>query len=380
MIQLSILLIAGLYLVAVKLLKTQKDRKKSEPNTYPKFSNTTAAFQQRRVATMVSAMADFQKAQCYFFIPLNLAIIAALRISPQFLSSKNLGQLSNNMAYTQGAIRGSVTFTTFNLITLRIHGHRSIYLCILSCWVAVLGLIAWAFVLDQKRTDMLDLQLASRTDNWVTACGVISPASYVGRLEAQWKRMFDGNANVIVVWLIIVPQCFLEFQFLGEAIWPEQAKRVLARIAKVLRCGPRTLLLGYGSFLQFCAVSWMAAAIWNYEKAMRPNLPAIENKLTLGQLMALAVWIPTFIDGAHALCRNLEQANSHRFATPFEVVMKNRIANPEEDPAGVYLIQHSPTQTKSSDAPLQFYNQISSQVTFEEDVANARHRDDETIR
>ena len=136
----------------------------------------------RALPRLAAALVEFQKAQCYFMIAVQIAAITS--ISRGRLQPKSLQQLYNNWQAVRGISVGGFLPVTFILLSLQSVGKRSWYLTLLSTitiFVSAASLaITGAFSL---RTE--DLIFLRTQTNDIRACGNHDPTTYCLDLPAD---------------------------------------------------------------------------------------------------------------------------------------------------------------------------------------------------
>ena len=132
---------------------------------------------QRALPRLASALVEFQKAQCYFMIAVQIA--AMVTISKHLLQSTNLQQLYNNWEAVRYISLSGFLPVTFNLLCLHSVGKRSSYLILLST-VTIAVSAATLFrtgAFSAGDNDIVELQNQSQTSS-LSECGYHDPTVY----------------------------------------------------------------------------------------------------------------------------------------------------------------------------------------------------------
>lgn len=155
----------------------------------------------QRVPNLISALFEFQKAQCFFMIAVQVAAI--ITVKQGRFEAKSLQQLSNSYsAITLVAICGylPVTFTLLNL-----HGANqdSWYIVALSTITVVIsGVTAFSTNrFDPSRNDLIDLHKI--TGSWAS-CGNRNPTTFCLSPHTVDPFGYGGGAKHIFIFCIIV--------------------------------------------------------------------------------------------------------------------------------------------------------------------------------
>lgn len=261
---------------------------------------------------------DFQKAQCFFLIALNLAVLIGIYGSAAVIESKNLGQLGRNMTYAQAVTQGGIVFATATLFFVQLCGrirHRSSYVWVLAFITVSLGAAAWGSAFDLAHPeDLLDTTIATPDTRWLGQCGIISPATYNGEDWSQWTHQNSPWKRLPIVVFCFIVMFGLAVHGMWHKMWfshvahpVRQTVRGWGRARRIAR----QVALGV---VEAALLACLCFFVNDYVILMRPSLSTVDKTFGLGQLLALAVWSGTVVDTIHALIRGFGKANEHRYA------------------------------------------------------------------
>ena len=156
----------------------------------------SATFKNRRLARLTAAMTDFQKAQCFFTLAVNIAALANKFNGG--LSPVSLQQLFDNYSLLASvAISGCLPITT-TLLALHMVDMISGYLLALSgCTVALsIATVAAIGIFKPSRGDLKSIHAQASTGTASPKCGGFDLTVYC--LQSQ-----DNNLSNIYVWGIM---------------------------------------------------------------------------------------------------------------------------------------------------------------------------------
>ena len=173
-----------------------------------------------RVPNIVSALFEFQKAQCFFMMAVQIAALIVVR-GGRF-EAKNLQQLSNSYsAITLVSLCGYLPIV-FTLLNLHSAGKCSWYILALSTLtVAVSGATAFATRrFNLSPTDLTYLQGIS--GSWAS-CGNKNPATFCLSPETIDPFNYPGGVKDIFIFCVII----LGFVFLDKCRHYHKSRRVL---------------------------------------------------------------------------------------------------------------------------------------------------------
>lgn len=127
----------------------------------------------KHVDALITAVIEFQKAQCYFMSSIQIASIVVMKAG--LLGSTNLQQLSNNYNLIVVVCLGGTLPITFVLFRLRAAGKKSWELCMLSTVTVTLSMAAY-FIARGFNLKSNEALLANGTS--YPGCGTINPMAF----------------------------------------------------------------------------------------------------------------------------------------------------------------------------------------------------------
>jgi len=219
---------------------------------------------ERALPRLVTALVEFQKAQCYFMLAVQIAAIVT--ISKGQSQANNLQQLYNNWEVVHVISISGFVPTTFILLCLQSVGKRSWYLTILSTITVGISTVTLfmtgSFSPSQKDTDYLAKQSSA-----MDLCGNQDPTLYC--LERYMDTATLGNNSttnmlifslVVLVYLVVNLLPISESSFFNHCrAYSESSKAfrftagMVARIKSMVR-----------QYLDFCYIRLMAKKeTWN---------------------------------------------------------------------------------------------------------------------
>lgn len=342
--QFSIILTAWLYLRTLRLLKyhTKSQDHKHAWRIFGKglIASLPKSVQHRLLPfycmldetqkQVMSLLRDFQKAQCFFLIPLNVAILFGIFGKTSMFSITSLGQLDRNLLYLQCVTQGSIIFATsclFFLFTgvrrseeVELEGgkdsnvskiekeaikktarNRRLRLWLLTVVTVALSSAAWSQAFRNSKPEMkINPERGNSKTAWIGYCGIVSPATYNGeRWDGRWEpnKLWARMPVIVFSWLILSV-------LIVDVFWNHPLfKRLLRREARVPH-GPSNedilskTRLGLVVLAELIFLICLVCYVVDYVNYMEPGLPVIDKTFTLGQLLAMFVWSGTIYDSS----------------------------------------------------------------------------------
>ena len=161
---------------------------------------------ERALPRLTAAVVEFQKAQCYFMLAVQIA--AMVTISLGQLQPTSLQQLYNNWVVVRVVSISGVLPVTFILLCLQSIGKRSWYLIILSA--VTVGVSAGTFSMtgsfSPSKNDMAYLaELPPPTPlSTIPDCGGHDPTLYCLERYLDGSELGSDSANVILIYSSII--------------------------------------------------------------------------------------------------------------------------------------------------------------------------------
>lgn len=284
-------------------------------------------------------LTDFHQAQCWFFIPLNLTVLLGLGGSTVVFQITNMGALSANMAYVACVCQGGIVFAVATMYFVLFEAHhveetyeeehkeeeekssrmykgdrhgindpkKMVVFWILTFVSVTLGTIGWIWSFRIHHPEKL---IAAATGSpqlaWIDYCGLVAPSSYNG---ATWSPDDLGHKPsahkrlpiVIFCWVIILGMFLFFFRaaitkVLNKAHFMQ--KPVRAIYASKSQIWMKRVVIFLIEVFVLCCIGFF---LTDYIIFMQPSLPQISKDFTMGQLLALFVWAPIFVNSFYLL-------------------------------------------------------------------------------
>ena len=142
---------------------------------------------------LIEAVVDFQRSQCYFMIPIQIAAIISIRRDG--IDAETLQQVFNNYAFLMVLSIGGYLPITLILFVLRTMGYKSFYTTFLSVWSVILS--GFTLFMAARFTYVPDA-LRPPPGIHYAGCANISPVSYC-LSGAAGSFFFAGRGNLNAV-------------------------------------------------------------------------------------------------------------------------------------------------------------------------------------
>ncbi len=150
---------------------------------------------------LLAALAEFQKAQCFFLIALEIA--AQIVIRKGFLDSANLSELVNTYALINDISCSGCLLVAFTLFCLYRAGMESWYLSILT--LCALGIsTATGFLTSNFQPSAGAIQRLSQTTSNFASCGYQNPMAFCQESNYGGFVGISGNPNIPSVYSLVV--------------------------------------------------------------------------------------------------------------------------------------------------------------------------------
>jgi hypothetical protein len=301
--------------LAIRKLRSDTTSKNKAPSPWYKRTWTSvAAFKKHRTtAATICALKDFQEAQIFFSLTLNIASPIALYQSKTRLMAPTVAELVANRFLFKiiGAI-GSYP-VVLNLCILR-HNRRvlSRFILIASFCCLVLATLTWSLAIA---TTIESSQL-QRQDYRFEACGGENPMQHcfgdfaVDKTIEWWSerwsltvfaRVFLSSPPIAVPILVFAALVTKSFR-------PRQKQK---QKQKHTRKTPYNILASMLGLLLILAELWLFLTTTMLLIAVSLLLVPVSHRQPrwqIGQILAVAVWVPVLAKWLHRLCGTSEQA------------------------------------------------------------------------
>lgn len=268
----------------------------------------------RQTAALIIALQEFQKTQAFLLLAIQVVSLLALEHATWLDASTPL-QLTMNAAFMMLLSTAGVYPIILGLLTLRkSKGRLEWFTLIMSLACVVVSSVTWARV---SRIDLYAIQ--QQSDITFEECGGINPTRYcLGPGMSLRSSMDIGSVTLLRQRITIGPVCVLLYLVLENIlpaatrhnlIWaPSWAKKDADsgghRFKWIPSWVPRVLQV----FVLLCAEAWL---LWGNIMIFM-NFYSVWEEFsdegmvwTFGQVIAVAVWVPVFLEWLYTALRKL---------------------------------------------------------------------------
>lgn len=282
-----------------------------------------------QIAALVSALVEFQRAQIFFMLAVQIAALIALH-NPTYMEATSWQQLWNNVGILYDLAFGGCLPVVFGLFILRLASEKSFYTLGVSVCCLTLSAVTW-FLTAFKRPDPNKSITYDGPD--LPACGgMLAPTKYC--YDTDWWA-FNSDASVkavpmlafcfvVQLWLILdqidlfrIPassgspvkgNCFQWWRakILQYSFWKTYERAVTERFhwlssikldtgERVLKAINSVLLLA----TELAFVGLNAVLISDYAHILASNDYSQTLNLTdwsLGQVISVTIWVPVLLE------------------------------------------------------------------------------------
>ncbi|KAF7198623.1 hypothetical protein HII31_00362 [Pseudocercospora fuligena] len=280
--------------------------------------------------SLVDALHEFHKAQCFFVLAVQVACLIALK-NPDYLAATSWQQFWNNVGILFDLSFGGCLLVLFVLLILRRCGKRDTFTLAVS--IASVGLAAttWFMAWGFRNNALKTLQTHIHSDG-ISECGNIAPTQYCYFNNWSFANWISSKACEVFmsVFALVTLICMISdqirifpnstnasrrrtpFQVFRERLrrcrWLEsyenfiKKRRHVSWLAKVhLNTGPNLI----DSMRFFILVLVETAFIWllilllnDYRELFLPANYIVLNleAWTLGQVLAVTIWLPLLFE------------------------------------------------------------------------------------
>lgn len=260
---------------------------------------------------LVAAMIDFQKAQCFFALALEIATLIILsspnRMTATF-GSFTMSDLSNEYDLMSAISMGGFVPITFTLLTIHIADRRSWFLLFLTTVTVLVSAITYIKLL---RVGSVNPSVLRHPPAGVLECGTANPLRYCAlgffdlKKPSFWKSPGATSLCISTVMLL----CLVGDHF--AHIFEASAKQLMTRtddpwaIFKFKRQAERhrrlnqtIQMLCLTIWTLFCAAyGWAFAQLFRTLSTSNPTAAGSSGFVwSFGQIVAITVWIPSIIE------------------------------------------------------------------------------------
>ena len=256
--------------------KKNKDDSKNRPKRLPQVESHRLVIQ--------STLVEFQEAQCFFMIAIQVASIVAMSQSPNLYGADNMTQLAQNASMSKNISIGALLTITFGLCLL-CRAKMASWYTLLCSTVAIILSIA-AFHMSSRWTPLPDELASLQEYGGFHECGHHLPpliwCGYSQRHSVVGVTPF-GAISLSLYGLLFLTQVFevawhhwsWDEQY-REAFSSEWAKRMLKAFGICVELGFVAMIAIYISDLVY-PYYYIGMGDWNF-----------------GQVVAVSIWAPVF--------------------------------------------------------------------------------------
>lgn len=264
----------------------------------------------RHKAIVVTALTEFQKAQCMFWVAIDAATAAVfLAGSAEILGAKTRASFMLNFGVIKTICTCAVLFVTFGLYCLHLADKRSWYVFLLSLFTFGFSATAWGLI-DKAPPEKL-APVVNSTE--FEGCGAISPTNYCG---VSFYNLGDSiQLGMVLFTSIIFFALLMDMITLNTTLgglkafrwWASESLPIGARWIPILRSSFR--FASEITFLVFVGYLFRLLIALTYESRGETG----KHSWGFGQVIALTIWVPTLIEWVYAIFREskLERHVNH---------------------------------------------------------------------
>ncbi|KAL8752719.1 MAG: hypothetical protein Q9184_005650 [Pyrenodesmia sp. 2 TL-2023] len=231
-----------------------------------------------RVPNLISALFEFQKAQCFFMIAVQVAAIIVVQRGG--FDAKNLQQLSNSFSATTLVTICGYLPVVFTLLNLHGAGKCSWYILTLSTITVVISGVT-AFNTRKFYPSPNDMaELRGITGSW-TSCGNKNPTTFCLSPPTVDPFNYPGGVKDIFIFCLIVLIFLVIDKIRTSPLFPATRTRTNYNSLKNIR----SFLLGRRTMTQLSALSRLSPVPSYYSRL------DVKTKRALSNLLYGCLWI-----------------------------------------------------------------------------------------
>lgn len=329
----------------------------------------------RRPPFLITALVDFQKAQCFFNAVTLIASIIALgkpvgeSKSPQgqnIFSTISHSQLASNLAFVRGSAVGNLISLTSTLICLHEAGTSSSYLNFLGWLVVSLFVVRVGYWESRSEPELTKIE-------WASKCGGYDPSQHCHSSSATLSLEGIADNFILSVCMTgfamvqldqLATFCFKRFHASEDSCksWLEKKVRMLGYwkwiqmkvsqhwwlkpISWVQLDDPHFTLRNLAGFFRLALdlaylVSYYSYILflsffgwWANYFYWRPSTPGAYS-WGWGQILAVTIWVPPVFEFINLFIYGMRRGSQYRLPVPYKVVNANQhasqVVGPEND-------------------------------------------------
>ena len=282
--------------------------------------------QSRKLAAVLAALVEFQKAQCFFLLTIDTATLMATGTASA-VAARSWQQLSDDIKFMRLVPQlGAITTTSVNY---SLHAHRKLswYIFNLSQITLLLSTITWIRIQRWRPSTL--------TPDYVTSCGT-SPATYcldpdytnyLSPTGSEWS-LSGGSSILLFCYFASIGLLYTwaQFKITRNDVQTRTTLYDWTRRSLGPRVSNRTPHLTLARNLIELATTWLVQiilAIWmgillvtNFRFGTTTTSSASESAWGFGQIIAVTVWVPVVIDGLYSFtCKSTPHCAPNEWET-----------------------------------------------------------------
>lgn len=169
---------------------------------------------ERALPRLVTALVEFQKAQCYFMLAVQIAAIVT--ISKGQYQANNLQQLYNNWQVVHVISISGFVPTTFILLCLQSVGKRSWYLTILSTITVGISTVT-LFMTGSFSPSPKDMEYLGSQPSTMDQCGSKDPTLYCLEWYMDGESIGTNSTTMLIFSLVVLVYLILNLIPISES-------------------------------------------------------------------------------------------------------------------------------------------------------------------
>lgn len=299
---------------------------------------------QRHLASLITALTDFQKAQCFFMLATNTAALVIIQRGG--LDPQSLQQIYNSWIFLKVITVNGFLPTTFTLANLHLVGMLSWYLILLSGLTIALSTATLAAVgtFNPSEREMHDLATFAASGG-LLECDGIQPGVYCYAPMTSYQSPTNGHdhhqdlssienaPHQILTFCLVVMALLVGYRFgilskisrwyghLVRYAFPRVAPSMQKTDLKDWATAAVRMVL-YVTFLVFYIQFFN---LFLHDLAWFAQNNVYNVNWNFGQVCAITVWALPICEYIHLKVRGMQRGFDHRLMSPFRVTQNSDV-------------------------------------------------------
>lgn len=265
---------------------------------------------------LIAALVEFQKTQVFFMLTVEVAVIIAL-YNAAYVSASSWDQLWTNLGFMQAVGFNGVDPIVFGILLLRKGGKSSWYLCLLSLSCVLLSSIT---IFKSYGTSVKKEQITHKISG-LAACFDEDPSQYCLASAYEAALYAEITASSVALWAVS-PIIMLVIQ--ADKLASYQSTPGISRLLRAFNAADQRLRRMFGSrmhrglvrssvtivslFAEIWLVWRLCSGIKYYFAILASTTSTSAGSIwPLGQIIAVAVWVPVIIEYLYLLLRKFHK-------------------------------------------------------------------------